>query len=291
MKRVSILLVVVVMFGLGFGSCTSFSRKSELKTDIDTLSYYYGMSRAEGVKGYLTMQAGVDTNYMDAFYKGFRDGMKHYGPEDLAYQEGKRIAQMISNQWVEGLNREIFMGDSGHTVNRLLMLAGFYQGVRNADEAKIIQVQSYSHIKKEQLKEEYLRNKYAGLIAAGEKFLADNKHKAGIKTTESGLQYRIITEGAGAIPEGMAKVKVNYRGTLVDGTEFDSSNKHGKPVSIRVNAGIKGWTEALTMMPTGSKWELYIPQDLAYGSTGHLPDVPPYATLIFEIELLEIEPD
>ena len=291
MKRVSIVLVVVAMFGLGLGSCTSLSRKSELKTDIDTLSYYYGMSRAEGVKGYLMMQAGVDTNYMDAFYKGFIDGAKHYSPEDVAYLEGKRIAQMINNQWVDMLNRDVFMGDSGYTVNRWSMLAGFYQGVKNDDETRLMQVQSYSHLKLEQAKDGYRRMKYAELIAAGEKLLADNKNKAGIKTTESGLQYKIVTEGVGAIPDNRAKVKVNYRGTLADGTEFDSSYKNGAPASFRVNGVIRGWTEALTLMPVGSKWELYIPYDLAYGSTGQLPNIPPYSTLIFEVELLEIEPD
>jgi FKBP-type peptidyl-prolyl cis-trans isomerase FklB len=273
------------------GSCTSFTRKSEWKTDIDTLSYFWGMARAEGIKNYLTMQAGVDTNYMEAFYKGFRDGAKHYGPEDIAYMEGKRIALMINNQWYSNMNSEIFLGDSGLTLNRHLMLSGFYQGVRNNDDAKTMQAQSYSQMMLERVKDGYKRTKFADLIAVGEKLLADNAGKADIQTTSSGLQYRIVTEGTGALPGDRAKVKVNYRGTLADGTEFDSSYKNGAPTTFRVNSVIRGWTEALKMMPVGSKWELFIPQDLAYGTGGQLPTIPPYSTLIFEVELLEIEPD
>jgi len=289
MKRVSILWVVVAMFGIGLGSCTSLSSKAELKTDVDTLSFYYGLSRADGLKGYLIAQAGVDTSYMDAFYKGFLDGAKHYGPEDIAYLEGKRIAQLIHKQWVDALNRDVFMGDSGYTVNPWSMLAGFLHGVKTEDGTKIMHAQTYSQFKMEKVRDDYRRIKFAENIAAGEKFLADNKSKPDIKTTESGLQYRILTEGTGPIPESKAKVKVNYRGTLIDGTEFDSSEKSGAPASFRVNGVIKGWTEALTMMPVGSKWQLYIPQDLAYGATGQQSHIPPYSTLIFEVELLEIE--
>ena len=124
--------------------------------------------------------------------------------------------------------------------------------------------------------------------------MEENKAKEGVVTTESGLQYKVITEGKGAIPQSTDKVKVHYKGTLIDGTEFDSSysrkDKDGnpQPSTFRANQVIKGWTEALTSMPVGSKWELYIPQDLAYGSqdTG---TIPPFSTLIFEVELLSIE--
>ena len=289
MKRIIILMGIVTMFGLG--SCTSFSSKSSLKTDIDTMSYFLGMSRADGITNYLTMQAGVDTAYMDAFYKGFREGAKHYSPKDVAYAEGMRIAHLINNTWVKNFNSEIFMGDSSQTINRNTLLAGFYQGVKNSDEKRIMHAQSYSQIKLETVKNDYKRTKYADMITAGETLLADNKNNAAIKTTASGLQYKIITEGTGAIPDDKDKVKVNYRGTLVDGTEFDSSYKNNAPASFRVNGVIRGWTEALKLMPVGSKWELFIPEDLAYGANGQMPTIPPFATLIFEVELLEIEPN
>ncbi|MDR1380068.1 MAG: FKBP-type peptidyl-prolyl cis-trans isomerase [Tannerella sp.] len=289
MGKISILTVIVVMFGLG--SCTSFSSRGELKTDIDTMSYFFGLSRADGIKNYLVMQAGVDTAYMEDFYRGFKHGAKNYAPEDVAYLEGMRIAHLINNQWVENVTGDIFLGDSGRTINRNAVLAGFYNGVRNYDEMSVMRAQTYSQSKMDEIRERYKLEKYAESIAANEKFLADNKSREGVKTTPSGLQYRIITEGRGDIPDEKAKVKVNYRGTLIDGTEFDSSYKNNAPGSFRVNQVVKGWTEALKMMPAGSKWELFIPHDLAYGSTGQGKNIPPYSTLIFEIELLEIEPE
>ncbi|MDR2775773.1 MAG: FKBP-type peptidyl-prolyl cis-trans isomerase [Tannerella sp.] len=289
MKRVSIFIVIVVMIGMG--SCTSFSSRNELKTDIDTMSYYFGLSRADGIKNYLVMQAGIDTVYMDDFYEGFKHGSKNYSPEDLAYSEGVRIAHLINNQWVENINRDIFQGDSGKTINRKAVLAGFYHGVKKYDEMTVMRAQTYSQTKMNEIKEQYKLEKYAESIAANEKFLSDNKNKDGVKTTPSGLQYKIIIEGTGNVPEEKSKVKVNYRGTLIDGTEFDSSYNNNTPGSFRVNQVIKGWTEALKMMPVGSKWELYIPQELAYGSEGQGRNIPPYSTLIFEVELLEIEPE
>lgn len=125
--------------------------------------------------------------------------------------------------------------------------------------------------------------------AEGEKFLEENKKKPGVVTLPSGLQYKIITEGTGDIPKPEDSVTVNYRGTLIDGTEFDSSYKRGQPATFRVGGVIPGWTEALTKMKTGSKWELYIPSKLAYGERGN-QTIAPNATLQFEVELISIKP-
>jgi FKBP-type peptidyl-prolyl cis-trans isomerase FklB len=284
-------MLIVIAVVMGMGSCTSFSSPNGLKTDIDTMSYYFGLSRSEGIKRYLVMQAGVDTAFMDDFYRGFKHGAKNYSPRDVAYYEGVRIAHLINNQWVESLNREVFMGDSGKTVNRKAILSGFYSGVKHYDETTLLNVQTLSQSKMSEIKEAYKLEKYAESIAANEKFLSDNKLKDGVRTTPSGLQYKIITEGRGNTAGEKSTVKVNYRGRLIDGTEFDSSYKNNAPASFRVNQVIKGWTEALQLMSSGSKWELYIPQELAYGSAGQGAKIPPYATLIFEIELLEIEPE
>ena len=128
------------------------------------------------------------------------------------------------------------------------------------------------------------------LSAEGERFLAENGKKSNVVTTESGLQYEILTEGDGAIPKPTDKVKVHYTGTMLDGTVFDSSVERGEPITFGVTGVIKGWTEALELMPVGSKWKLFIPQDLAYGARGAGGgQIPPYATLIFEVELLDIE--
>lgn len=123
----------------------------------------------------------------------------------------------------------------------------------------------------------------------GEAFLAENKKKEGVKTLPDGLQYKIIKEGTGKMPKATDIVTVNYRGTLIDGTEFDSSYKRGQPASFPVNGVIPGWTEALQMMKVGSKWQLFIPSNIAYGEQGSPPVIGPNATLIFEVELLGIK--
>ncbi|MGO9415574.1 MAG: FKBP-type peptidyl-prolyl cis-trans isomerase [Syntrophobacteraceae bacterium] len=124
---------------------------------------------------------------------------------------------------------------------------------------------------------------------AGEAFLAQNKKKEGVITLPDGLQYKVLKEGAGKTPKATDKVKVNYRGTLIDGREFDSSYKRGEPATFQVNAVIPGWTEALQLMKVGSKWEVFIPSSLAYGERGAGQMIGPDSTLIFEIELLSIE--
>ena len=124
----------------------------------------------------------------------------------------------------------------------------------------------------------------------GDDFLAANKTKPGVVALPSGLQYKILKEGTGPKPAATDSVKCNYRGTLINGTEFDASEKHGGPATFPVNGVIKGWTEALQLMPVGSKWQLFIPPDLAYGARGAGGDIGPNETLVFEVELLGIEP-
>ncbi len=123
----------------------------------------------------------------------------------------------------------------------------------------------------------------------GEDFLAANKGKEGVKTLPSGLQYKIITEGAGEQPKSTDQVTVNYKGTLIDGTEFDSSYKRGEPATFGVDQVIKGWTEALPLMKTGAKWQLFIPSELAYGERGAGRNIPPHSALVFEVELLGVK--
>lgn len=276
---------MLILATIGLGSCSRGPR-ADLKTEVDSLSYFFGFSRTDGIINYLTMQAGIDTAYLDDFMKGFKKGSTDYGPEAVAYLEGMRIAHMINNQWVPNVNRDLFMGDSSKTINREAVLAGFYHGVKRNDDMAVLRAQTYANTKTEELKEEFKLEKYGANKEAGEKFLKENKSKEGVHTTESGLQYKIITEGKGDVPTEGAKVKVNYRGTLIDGTEFDSSKD--TPSSFRTTQVIKGWTEALSLMPVGSKWELYIPQELAYDSKEQR-NIPPYSTLIFEVELVEIE--
>ncbi|NBI43807.1 peptidylprolyl isomerase [[Haemophilus] felis] len=123
---------------------------------------------------------------------------------------------------------------------------------------------------------------------AGAQFLAENAKKDGVKTTESGLQYEVLVQGEGKIPAKTDKVRVHYTGTLIDGTVFDSSVQRGQPAEFPVNGVIAGWIEALSMMPVGSKWRLAIPHNLAYGERGAGASIPPFSTLVFEVELLDI---
>lgn len=124
---------------------------------------------------------------------------------------------------------------------------------------------------------------------AGEQFLAENAKKDGVITTASGLQYKVLTQGTGAKPKTTDSVNVHYRGTFIDGREFDSSYKRNSPISFPLNGVIAGWTEGVQLMPVGSKYEFYIPYQLAYGARGAGGAIPPYAALIFEVELLAIE--
>jgi FKBP-type peptidyl-prolyl cis-trans isomerase FklB len=136
----------------------------------------------------------------------------------------------------------------------------------------------------ERLKQVAEKNKKEGV-----EFLAANKAKEGVKTLPSGLQYKVLAEGSGAQPKSTDQITVNYRGTLLDGTEFDSSYKRGEPATLSLNGVIKAWTEALPLMKTGAKWRLFVPADLAYGEQGAGRAIGPNSTLIFEVELLGIK--
>ncbi|MBQ5819380.1 MAG: FKBP-type peptidyl-prolyl cis-trans isomerase [Bacteroides sp.] len=293
MKKV--LFIAAVAIATGLSSCAQ-APKAELKTEIDSLSYAIGLSRSQqGLTQFLEQQ-GVDSAQYSNFLKGVLEGAKSADiSEKMAYSVGMQIGQMIAVNWYESINHELFGNDSTKTINKEDMLAGFFAGVTGKGRVMDpIIATTYTDDKMKSVKEASLLERFGENKAAGEKFLEENKAKEGVVTTESGLQYKVITEGKGQVPTSTDRVKVHYKGTLIDGTEFDSSysrkDKDGnpQPSTFRANQVIKGWTEALTMMPIGSKWELYIPQELAYGSqdTG---TIPPFSTLIFEVELLSIE--
>ena len=289
MKKITILAAIAAVTGLA--SCTAQAPKANLRTELDSLSYSIGMAQTQGLKGYLVGRMDVDTAYMAEFIKGVTEGANKTGKKEAAYMAGLQIGQQISNQIMKGINHELFGEDSVKTISKENFLAGFIAGTLEKGGLMTMEkAQSYTQTAMEAIKAKAMEEKYADNKAAGEKFLAENKAKEGVKTTESGLQYKVITEGKGEIPVDTCKVKVNYKGTLIDGTEFDSSYKRNEPATFRANQVIKGWTEALTMMPVGSKWELYIPQELAYGSR-ESGQIKPFSTLIFEVELVGIEKD
>ena len=166
-------------------------------------------------------------------------------------------------------------------------LAGKEAALSKEEREKTLQA-----FQKEMMEKQVAASKEAAAknAAEGEKFLAENKKKEGVKTTASGLQYKVLKEGSGASPKETDTVVTNYRGTLIDGTEFDSSYKRNEPASFPVNRVIKGWTEALQLMKPGAKYQLVIPAALAYGERGAGQLIGPNATLIFEVELLSIKP-
>ena len=287
MKKSTALMVLAATAGLA--SCGQNSTpKANMKSDIDTLSYMVGVSNSQGLKDYVVGRLGVDTTYMADFIKGIKEGMKNTSDKEKAYMAGMQIGQQVSGDMYEAINNQLFAGDSTTTMSKENFLAGFIAAVEENSLVAPDSASTYVRTKSEEIKTKALEAKYGEYKKENEEFLANNKSKDGIKVTESGLQYRIIKEGKGEIPTKTSRVKVHYKGTMIDGTEFDSSYERKEPTTFRADQVIKGWTEALTMMPVGSKWELYIPQELGYGSR-EAGKIKPFSTLIFEVELISIE--
>ncbi len=275
-----------------FFSCGSGTPKANLKSDIDTISYAIGLAQTQGLRDYLTGRLTVDTAYLDEFIKGLNEGVNAGDDKKkAAYYAGIQIGQQISNQMMKGINHELFGNDSTKTISLKNFMAGFISGttgkgaLMSVDSAQILVNTMMQSIKEKTMQKEYGPNK-----VAGEKFLAENAKKEGVKTLEGGVQYKVIKEGSGAIPADTSIVKVQYEGRTIDGKVFDSSYQRKEPAEFRCNQVIKGWTEVLTHMPAGSVWEVYIPQDKAYGARQQGDDIKPFSVLIFKIELLEVNP-
>ena len=283
-----IVLFAAIAAAVGFASCTAQAPKANLKNEVDTLSYMMGVNNTQGLNDFLVGRMGVDLNDMDAFLKGFIEASTKTSKKDKAYMAGLQIGQQVAVDMFEGINQQIFGGDSLQSLNKADFLAGFIAAVKGNAAFTLDSARVYVETHADAIKAKALESRYGENKAAGEAFLAENAKKEGVVTTESGLQYKVIKEGKGEVPTATSTVKVNYKGTLIDGTEFDSSYKRNEPTTFRANQVIKGWTEALTMMPVGAKWELYIPQELAYGARETGGQIKPFSTLIFEVELLEV---
>ena len=284
-----IVLCAAIVAAAGFASCTSQAPKANMKSDIDSLSYMMGVSNTNGLKDFAEQRMGVDSITWADFVKGIEEGINKATKKDRAYTAGVQIGQQLSADMFEGMNSQLFGNDSTQSLSKANFMAGFIAAIKNSAIVSQEEAQEYAKTHTEAIKAKAMEAQYGENKAAGEKFLAENKTKEGVVTTESGLQYKIIKAGKGEIPTKSSTVKVHYKGTLIDGTEFDSSYSRNAPTSFRADQVIAGWTEALTMMPVGSKWELYIPQELAYGSRNQADGkIKPFSTLVFEVELLEI---
>ena len=273
-------------------SCGNGTPKANLKSDIDTVSYAIGMAQTQGLKDYLVSRLGVDTAYMDDFIKGLNEGANAGDDKKkAAYYAGIQIGQQISSQMVKGINHELFGDDSTKTISLKNFMAGFIAGtvgkggLMTVDSAQQLAQDMMRQIKAKSMEKEFGPNK-----KAGEDFLAKNAKAEGVQVLPSGVQYKVLKEGTGAVPSDTSLVKVNYEGKTLEGKVFDSSYQRNQPANFRANQVIKGWTEALTHMPAGSVWEVYIPQELAYGERQQGSDIKPFSMLIFKIELLEVDP-
>ena len=294
MKKL-ILFALCACISLGMSAAKKNTKKSKSKqpvevvdtVSVDTFSYFFGRANSNGLKGYLAQRMGIDTTYVADFLKGFEQmALTEADKKEKARLAGIEIRQQVEQQVYPGASKQV--NDSTDILNKTLFLKGFRDGF--SGENAIVSMDSTQKLVKKQMEYYHkvnMEKKYGANRIAGEEFLKANAKKDSVKVTPSGLQYKILTQGTGEIPTKEAKVKVNYEGHLIDGTEFDSSYKRNKPVTFPVAQVIAGWTEALCMMPVGSKWMLYVPQELAYKDKEQ-SKIPPFSCLIFTVELLEI---
>lgn len=258
-----------------------------LTSSSDTLSYAAGKMLTRGLDQYLVSQLKVDTAYMADVVAGFREGMTRDAsdPKAVAHSAGLQVAQMVLGNMLPGIEKQ-FAG-SEHTIDPQKLCEGFISALCN-DTTIMTTEHATKTFRTMQKADEEKAN--AAWKAKNEQWLQDNAKKEGVVTTPSGLQYKVITEGKGAKAEKNSTVTVKYEGKLIDGTVFDSSYKRNpQTTDFKPEQVIKGWTEALLMMPEGSKWELYIPQNLAYGDRAAGGTIKPYSALVFTVELVKVK--
>ena len=261
----------------------------KLTNSSDSVSYAAGMSITNGLIPFLVQQQGVDTAYMADFVKGFQivaNGGSD--PKMKAYAAGMDIAKQVMERMIPEITKEF--QDSPDSIVSTLFYKGFADALLK-DSSVFKQETAEQYFKNKQIADKAAKEEklYGANRDAGRKFLAENAKKEGVITLPSGLQYKVLVQGDGPVPAIDEKVKVKYEGRLVDGTVFDASAKHGdNPIEFKPNQVIKGWTEALTMMPVGSKWQLYIPYELAYGDRDS-GQIKPFSALIFDVELVGID--
>ncbi|MBO7592911.1 MAG: FKBP-type peptidyl-prolyl cis-trans isomerase [Bacteroidaceae bacterium] len=287
MKKIMMMAAAVAMTAMTMVSCDN-NGSATLKDGVDSLAYDCGVFQSEGLKQYMTMQLGIDSAYIDDFIKGMKEGaMNEADPKKEAYLSGLAIGKDIQGM-AKNLTQQVYGDDSTKTVNVKTLLAGFEAGLKNQDGRSAEEAYNDFNAKLKPVREAQLLKEFGDNKKAGEEYLAKNKKKEGVKVTKSGLQYKVLVEGDGALPTDSSILKVNYEGKLIDGTVFDSSYERNMPfeINMRMPGVIDGWVEALKMMPAGSKWEVTIPQDLAYGAQNQGP-IKPFSTLIFTIEVLK----
>lgn len=292
-----ILIAAAVMFGASITTADAAKKKDKkqtaaqtaavvtLKTAADSLSYSAGVVRTDGLLPFIKQQYGVDTTYIADFVKGYEDILNIENQDKAkAYAAGQQIALMVKERMLPFLKDEF--KSRPDSISEPMFHRGFVNTL--SGDASVMPdsvAKAYFNAAFKQMID--VRN--AANRKAGEDFLAANKTKEGVKTTPDGLQYKVLREGNGPVPTTTDEVVVKYEGRLIDGTVFDSSYKRkGETATFRPDQVIQGWTMALTMMPVGSKWELYIPQQLAYGDRD-MGKIKPFSALIFTVEMVSIK--
>ena len=256
--------------------CPDKVKALELKSFTDSINYAFGLMNGNEIKMYVLASDSTGEEQKE-FIKQVNKALKMKVLNPQMMNIGEQIGKTIKEQEATGL-----VGEPKLETRFPFIKQGFINGMKGHDTQF-----------DQKTAGEYVNNtitfvKYGDTKGEGERFLEANKLKDGVQVTESGLQYEVLTMGKGPKPEATDRVKVHYHGTLIDGTVFDSSVDRGEPATFGLNGVIAGWTEGLQLMPVGSKFRFYIPQELGYGSraTG---SIPPYSTLIFDVELLSIE--
>ncbi len=260
----------------------------EVKTSADSLAYAAGVVNSDGLVEHITTRLMIDAEYLPQVLDGIKESFASDSPAEDAKNLGRQLGSQLKNQILPYINESIYPAGND-SLNSDIFLAAFIAAV-NEEETLMdaAAANAYFMSESDKVRKANMSSAYADNKLAGESFLEANKAVAGVQVTESGLQYKVEKMGKGKKPSATDKVKVHYHGTLIDGTVFDSSVERGEPIVFALNQVIPGWTEGVQLMPVGSKFTFYIPQELAYGDreTG---SIKPYSALIFEVELLGIE--
>lgn len=267
---------------VSFFSCTAQAPTASLKTEIDSLSYAYGVNVTQGLDDYLK-KLGIEGAIKDEFIRGFLEGSKvnKNDKKAVARLEGMAIGKQVAIDMINGINGNVFGLDSTQSLNKSQFLAGF---LASAEDKKLLIEKNAATLYIQTKTDEIQKRLSEKIKTDNEAFLESNKTKEGVITLPSGLQYKVVVEGTGPKPAAEDTVTVKYKGTDIKGKEFDSNENATFPL----NGVIPGWTEGMQLMPVGSKYMFYIPYYLAYGEQGRRPMIDPYATLIFDVELLNI---
>lgn len=258
------------------GSCPSKVKTVALKSLNDSLNYAFGLMNGADIAMYVLADDSLGAKKADLI-KHINKGLKERVHNPQLKNMGEQIGKSIKEQEANGL-----IGEPSLATDFALIKQGFINGLLG-DESQFDGQSAGEYIRATMDK-----IKYGDVKEQGEKFLEENKLREGVVTTESGLQYEVLKMGKGKKPAATNRVKVHYHGTLINGDVFDSSVERGEPIVFGLDQVIAGWTEGVQLMPVGSKFKFYIPQELGYGSRA-AGSIPPYSTLIFEVELLDIE--